>query len=51
MGLQKLNLDRKAEKTMTEVRLKIIEREHRSVGALLDHRAPIPLVAPKLRNE
>ena len=50
MGLQKLNLDRKAEKTMTEVRLKIIEREHRSVGALLDHRAPIPLVAPKLRN-
>ena len=51
MGLQKLNLDRKAEKTITEVRLKIIEREHRSVGALLDYRAPIPLVAPKLRNE
>jgi len=43
----KLNLDRKAEKMMEEVRIKNIEREHRSVGALLDQRTLKPLVVPR----
>lgn len=46
----KLNLDRKAEKMVEDVRLKNIEREHRSIGAMIDHRTLIPLVAPKLRQ-
>jgi hypothetical protein len=45
-----LNLDKKAQRMVEEVRLKNIEREHRSVGAVLDTRTLVPLVAPRLRQ-
>ena len=46
---RELNLDRKAQQMVEEVRLATIEREHRSVGALLDNRTLWPLERPRSR--